>query len=180
MKSPVFSALATIALAVCMSGPASAQIRLDRPAGGGMGGGGGGGAGGGQQGNMIDKITPDLAVRLLQSVGFKGGEPIRMNNDQAMGLKMDLNGTPVGVILQNCEGGGCASYTIFMDFGRQNISSDFINKFNGNNRFSKLFVSNNGNAILQLDGQLSNGVSPGNVAVNGALFAAAFKTLMSN
>lgn len=177
MKSRIFAAVAGAALSICLAGGAEAQIRLDRPAGG--GGGGGGGAPQAPSGT-IDKITPEVAARLLQSVGFKGGEVLRFNDAKMQGVKMDLNGNPVAVILSNCEGEGCSSYFFLMDFGRQQITADYINKFNSNNRFARLYLSNNGNAILQLDGHLYGGVSPANVVLNGALFANAFKNLMSN
>lgn len=181
MKSRVFATVAGAVLALSLAGTAEAQVRLDRPAGGGGGGGGMGGGGGAQQApTIIDKITPEIAARVLQSVGFKGGEVLRFNNNQMQGLKMDLNGNPVAVVLTNCEGDGCGSYFFLMDFGRQQINADFINKFNSNTRFSKLYIANNGNAILQLDGQLYGGVSADNFALNGALFVNAFKSLMSN
>jgi hypothetical protein len=183
MKSRIFAAVACAVMVLGVAGGAQAQIRLDRPAGGGgsggMGGGGGSG-GGGQQTSMIDKITPEVGARLLQSVGYKGGEVLRFNNAQMQGVKMDLNGNPVAVVFTNCEGGGCNSYFFLMDFGKQNISADFINKFNSNNRFARIYLGNNGNAILQLDGHTFGGVSPGNFVLNGALFANAFKNLMSN
>lgn len=187
MKSRVFAALAGAVLALSVASTAQAQIRLDRPAGGGGGGGGmggggssGGGSGGQPAPSVMDKITPEVAGRLLQSVGYKGGEVLRFNNSQMQGLKMDLNGNPVAVVLTNCEGEGCGSYFFLMDFGKQNISGEFINKFNSSNRFAKLYLGNNGSALLQLDGQLYGGVSAANFALNGALFANAFKTLMSN
>lgn len=179
MKSRIFAAVAGAVLALGIAGSAQAQIRLDRPAGGG-GGGGGTSGGGQQQAGTIDKITPEIAARILQSVGYKGGEALRLSGNEMQGLKMDLNGSPVAIVLSNCEGGGCSSYFFLMDFGRQNISPDFINKFNSNNRFSKLYLGNNGNALLQLDGQLFGGVAPANFALNGALFANGFKNLMSN
>ena len=178
MKSPVLAALAGAVLSLGLAGAAEAQIRLDRPAGGGGGMGGGGAAP--QQSGNVDKLTPELAGRIMQSVGYKGGEVLRFNDRQMQGVKMDLNGNPVAVILTNCEGDGCNSYFLLMDFGKQNISPDFINKFNSNTRFARLYISGNGNAILQLDGHTFGGVNPQNVALNGALFANAFKNLMSN
>lgn len=176
MKSRVLAALAGAVLFLGAAGAAEAQIRLDRPAGGGMGGGGSAP----QQSGNVDKLTPEIIGRILQSVGYKGGEILRFNDRQMQGLKMDLNGNPVAVVLTNCEGDGCNSYFLLMDFGKQNISPDFINKFNSNARFARLYVSGNGNAILQLDGHTFGGVNPQNVALNGALFANAFKNLMSN
>ena len=177
MKSRVLAALAGAVLFLGAAGAAEAQIRLDRPAGG---GGMGGGSAPQQQSGNVDKLTPELVGRIMQSVGYKGGEVLRFNDRQMQGLKMDLNGNPVAVVLTNCEGDGCNSYFLLMDFGKQNISPDFINKFNSNTRFARLYISGNGNAILQLDGHTFAGVNPQNVALNGALFANAFKALMSN
>ena len=62
----------------------------------------------------------------------------------------------------------------------QQVNAEFLNRFNSNNRFARLYTNDDGSVVLQLDGQLYGGVGPGNFAVSGAIFGNALKTLLSN
>ncbi|TDR88125.1 YbjN domain-containing protein [Enterovirga rhinocerotis] len=179
MKSRVVAVLAGTVLAVGLAGGAAAQIRLDRPAGGGGGGLGGGGGAPQQQTNVIERISPEAAVRVLQSAGFKGGQMLNLDGG-LKAVKMEVNGTPVVVGLVDCKQDGCSSYLFLTNFGKQQVNADFLNRFNSNNRFARLYTNDDGAVVLQLDGQLYGGVGPGNFAVSGAIFGNALKTLLSN
>ncbi len=172
MKSRALAALACIGLAVSLVGAADAQIRLDRPVGG-----GGGSAPAQQPGGTIASITPELAIRILQQVGFKGGETAEQGEVKI--VKMDLNGQQALVILADCKPDGCTSYTIGMNFGRQDVTTDFVNSFNRNYGYGRVYLTKESVLILALNGHTFGGITPLNFARDGALFGNLVQNLVS-
>ena len=175
MKSRVVAAMAGIGLAIALAVSAGAQIRLDRPAGGGPLG------NSGQQqqqpGGMITNISPQAVVAALQSVGFQRPEMLNLQGG-LKGVKFDLNGTPVFVVLFGCQGDQCPSFTFYTFFGQQNVDNNFINGFNRDRRFGKLYVDKENSLTLAMDVHMIGGVGPQFVAGSGAVYSNAIKWLL--
>lgn len=170
MRSRVVAALAGLGLSVSL-GAAEAQIRLDRPVGGGQ-----------QQpaqpqGGLITSVTSQQLLGLLRPAGWEKGEVLSLQGG-TKAIKADLNGTPVFALLQGCEGENCASFAFFVFFGKQQVNANFINAFNRDRRFGKLYLDKEGALSMTMDVHLLGGVSPGYVAASGALFGSAIKWLV--
>lgn len=172
MISRVVAAMAGVTLALSVAGAAQAQIRLDRPLGGGVQP---------QQpqqpSSTIDGISPEQAIRLLSQVGFSKGEVLKLDNN-LKAVKAEVNGTPVFAVFFGCEGDKCSNFAYATFFGKQNVSQAFINGFNRDRRYARLYTDKEGNLALTMDVWMYGGVSPAFVATTGAMFATTIKWLV--
>ena len=164
-----FLGLGCLALA---SGVSQAQIRLDRPLGGGQPAPTATPAGG-----MIASITAAQMVQVLSQAGYQKGQVLEMKNN-FRGAKFDLNGTPVIVILGNCSGDSCANYTYFTFFGKQNVTPQFVNAYNYQRSFGKLYTDKDGELVLCMEGFLVGGVTTSYVASTGLTYGSVLKGLL--
>lgn len=174
MTSRFLAALTGVGLALAAAGTAEAQIRLDRPVGG-------GGAPPQQQpaqpGGLVTAVTPPQLIAALQQAGYARGEVLQLQNG-LKGIKLDLNGTPVFVLFYSCQGEQCGSFTYYCFFGQQSVDATFVNAFNRERRFGKLYTDKEGALGLSMDVNMIGGVSPAYVAGSGALFSNVIKWLI--
>lgn len=171
MTSRFLAAAAGVGLALVAAGPAEAQIRLDRPI-----------VPQPQQqpqqpAGLVTAVAPQQLITLLQQVGYARGEVLNLQNG-LKGIKLDLNGTPVFVLFYGCQGEQCQSFTYYCFFGQQNVDANFVNAFNRDRRFGKLYVDKEGGLGLSMDVNMIGGVSPTYVAGSGALFSNVIKWLI--
>lgn len=172
MKARFVAALAGLGLAFALAGTAQAQIRLDRPVGGGP-----------QQqqqqqpSGLLNGITPEQALQLLSGAGFAKAEILNLQNN-LRAIKAEVNGTPVFAVFFGCENNVCGNFAYAVFFGKQNVSEDFINGFNRDRRYARLYTDKDGNLVLTMDVWLYGGVSPSFVATTGAIFATTIKWLI--
>ncbi len=170
MGSRITAALVSFAMAMPLAGAVEAQIRLP-------------GASGQQQpqqpqaGGNIDGISPEQAMRLLSQVGYSKGEVLRLDNN-TKAIKAEVNGTPVFAVFFGCEGDKCANFAYATFFGKQNVRADFINAFNRDRRYARLYTDKDGNLALTMDVWMYGGVSPAFVTTTGAMFATTIKWLV--
>lgn len=165
--------LAALAMLGLLATPAGAQIRLDRPIGS-------------QQppsqpqqpeGGLITTLTTQQLVRLLAPAGFGKGEPLKLENN-LKAVKMDLNGTPVFALMAGCEGDNCSSFSFFTFFGKQPVDQAFINAYNRDRRFGRLYVDKDGGVVLSMDVYMMGGVSANYIAASGSIYGSAIKGVL--
>ena len=173
MKSRVVAAMAGLALAASFAGSAAAQLQLGRP------GGGGGGQAPAQQdaGGMVSSVNEQTLMRLLAPAGFQKGEVLKLENG-LRAIKGEMNGTPVFALLTGCQNADCAGFSFYVFFGQQQVNAAFINGYNRDKRFGRLYTDKENNLTLSMDVHLIGGTSAAFVGASGALFAGAIKSLV--
>jgi hypothetical protein len=181
MKSRAIAALAGLGLAVSVAGAAYSQgIRLDRPVQGGQPSQGGApsqGAPAGGAGGTITSIVPEQAMRLLQAGGLQKGESLNLDGG-TKGFRGELNGFKVVGIFTGCQGTGCSSIAYFAFFqAGDSIDGNYLNAYNRDRRFSRVFLDKEGSLVLSLDTHLSGGVAPAHITQTTSLFGSSLKWL---
>ncbi len=163
MTSPILAALVGFGLAFSLAGTAQAQIRLDRPVGS------GGPQPTAQPSGVMATITSDQLIRILGDVGYKSAQKVDTKNKNRA-VRFDFNGTPVLLYLSNCEGEACSllAYNVFL--GKQDVSASFINAYNREKSWGKLYLDKDGDVTLAMELFSIGGVSPGWLAATGAIF----------
>lgn len=170
MQARAIAALAGLGLAVSAAGAAQGQgARLDRPV---QGGGGASPAGG-----VVTTLSPDQAMRLLQAGGLQKGEPLTLDGG-TKGFRGELNGFKVVGIFTGCQGAACSSiaYYAFFQAGDA-VDGNFLNAYNRDRRFSRLFLDKEGSLVLSMDTHMGGGVTAAHVSQTTSLFGASLKWL---
>lgn len=171
MRSRFLAGLAALALAAMASAGAEAQIRLDRP------------AGGGNQpqsapaGGTVQAVTAQQLLGVLSNVGFAKGQVVDTKRADLQAFTAAINSQPVTVVLGGCEAAGCSNFVYVAYFGKQDVSADFINGYNRDKRWSRLYIDKDGDLTLAMDVPLFGGVTPGFLAATGALYINSMKEL---
>lgn len=171
MKSRIVMTLAGMLLAATVSATAEAQIRLDRPVGGSPS------QPAAPSGDTLDSITPAQLLGLLSKVGYGKGQMLDMKRTDVQGFRADVNGTTVVVLLAGCEAKGCSNIQYATFFGKQTVSADFINGFNRDKRWGKLYIDSDGDLAMTMDIPLYGGVTPAYIGVSGAIYVNTLKEL---
>ncbi|WP_375460417.1 YbjN domain-containing protein [uncultured Enterovirga sp.] len=177
MMSRVVSALAGLGLAISVTAGAQAQgIRLDRPVIG-QPTQGGSPTGGGATSGLVTGITPEQGLRLLQQGGLQKGELVTIDGG-GKAFRGELAGFKVVGLFVGCQGSNCSSIAFYAFFqASDSVDGNFLNAFNRDSRFSRVFLDKEGSLVLSMDMHMGGGVSPAFITQTGALFGASLKYL---
>ena len=172
MKLPTIAA-AGLLLVAALSGSAVAQIRLDRPVTG-----GGSQSPPAQTGGMINALTAEQVMQLVgKTEGVRGAEIIKLNNGQPA-VRAEINGIKFLVFLYQCENGACHTMTFFTTFGKQAIDVNWVNSFNRDQRFLRVYIDKEGAVNVEYDVHFYGGVSPNYVSQSAIVFGVFLKSLL--
>ncbi len=114
-------------------------------------------------------ITADLVIQVLQGVGYGKAQKVNTNGKDKV-IRFDYKGTPVTVTLAGCEGENCSILTYLIFFPKQDVTVDFINAYNRDKSFGKLYLEKNGELTLSMELFVFGGVTPAWVGATGAIF----------
>lgn len=165
----------TLALgcALLLTAPAQAQPRI-QPGGG--GGGGGGAPQPAQPAGLLQATNAEATAEALKAAGYTDIEFVTLNDAKQVQAK--VNGVVMRVYHYSCENNACRSIQFYTSFGRQQqIDTNYVNAWNRDKRFAKLYVEANGSLSFDMDVHLYGGVGPQYIAQSAALFGQLLKIL---
>jgi hypothetical protein len=125
---------------------------------------------------VIDRITPELTMSLLEQAGYTDLELIELSGQQQ--VKGKINEQPV-VVLHKCDKDGvCQILSFVAPLGKQQaVDLSWVNSWNLDKMLARLALDDQGNTYFQMDIHLFGGVSPNYVATSGAIFGELIKAL---
>jgi hypothetical protein len=171
MSRAMFKTLLGCAIGLMIAGAAQAQPRIQPP--------GGGGAAPQPQtggGNLIRGTNPELTASALKAAGYTDIEIIEVQGAKQVQAK--VNGVVMRAWHYGCENNVCSSLQFFTTFGRQpQIDLNYINAWNLEKRFIKLYQDKQGVLSADMDIHFSGGTSLEFLRDSGAIFGHVLKVL---
>jgi len=120
--------------------------------------------------------NPEFTAQSLKSVGYTEVEFVDVNDAKQVQAK--VNGVTIRVYHYGCESNVCSSVVFYTTFGKQQqIDANYINAWNREKRFAKLYVEANGALSFDMDVHFTGGVSPEYLASSAKLFGTLLKVL---
>ena len=127
---------------------------------------------------VISTINAETVARLMKGVGFSALE-IDPDSDGTQ-VRAAIDGTDTFIRLENCEKGSCVTLMFLANFGKQDaIDAAWINSYNANTIYTKMFLNGDGEAILSIASSLYKGVTEEHVASLGELWVVIFKEALA-
>jgi hypothetical protein len=126
-------------------------------------------------GGIINGTTVELTARMMTEAGYTDVQFLEHQGRRHVRGK--AGETPVIVIHDNCQNENCVviSFTVF--FGEQRtIDAAYMNAWNQNKRWCKLYRAANGNLVFDMDAFVA-GVQPEYVKAMSVIFANMLKQL---
>ena len=128
-------------------------------------------------GGLMQGTTPDATAQSLQQAGFSKVEMVTVEGQRQ--VRGEINGSTVVAWHYQCNNGPCASLTLLTSFGRQaSIDSAWINAWNRDKRFGRLFLDKQGNVVFSMDVHFFGGTGPEYLRMSGVLFGSLLKALL--
>lgn len=125
---------------------------------------------------IVRGTNPELTVQALKSVGYSDVEFVEVNDARQVQAK--VNGVTIRVYHYGCENNVCSSVAFYTSFGKQQqIDANYINAWNREKRFAKLYVESNGALSFDMDVHFTGGVSQEYLASSARLFGTLLKVL---
>lgn len=169
MKSALFATGLALLIASAVHGPARAQIRLDRPVGG--------GGPSAPSAGIVTGYTVDDALNLAKAAGFANAS-IAVSDDKVKFVAGQVNGVDIAMYMLNCKEARCGGVRFYAYFGKQDtVDLTFINAFNLD-YLAKLIKTKNGNLTLLFDATLYGGVTADHMKEMASIFVASIKSAM--
>lgn len=163
--------LSAVALAIAAADPALAQSKIQRQ---------GGGQGTPQRqptgGGLIQGTNPETTARILKQAQDAGyGEVQVITIDNKKQVRAVSNGQPF-IVFHACEKDQpdlCRSIQFATTFGQQqSIDLKWVNAWNRDWRFTKMYLDNEGQLIFTMDVHFYGGTSPEYISQSASFFAA--------
>jgi hypothetical protein len=127
-------------------------------------------------GAIVRGTNPEFTVQSLKSVGYSDVELVTVNDAKQVQAK--VNGVTIRVYHYGCENNVCSSVAFYTSFGKQQqIDSNYINAWNREKRFAKLYLEANGALSFDMDVHFTGGVSQEYLASSAKLFGTLLKVL---
>ncbi len=146
-------------------GDTSNQIRLGQPSGAGQPA---------QGSNLLTTITLDATLRIMRGIGFSNIEIYR--SGESASIKASIDDTDTYIWHENCKNNACVTLWFAVNLGRQDaIDAAWMNDYNRNTLYTKMFTNPNDELMLTLAGSLYKGVTEDHIRSLGELWIMVFK-----
>ncbi len=111
--------------------------------------------------NLIDGSNVDEVLNIAK--GF-GSAILEYNDEGKPAIRGRIEGAPYYLAFQNCSGEtSCDDFFLQAYFLEPVIDYELINDWNYKKRWTKLYIDNDADAVLEMDFNLSGGVSSKNL-----------------
>ena len=122
------------------------------------------------QPQVVTTVTAQQVVTVLQSVGYRAS--VATGTDGSKYVKSSMSGFNMAVQFFLCRNDNCESLWFNATFQKDPslFTANFLNAWNGRNRFARGVVDDNGDFHLLFDVNLAGGVTLDNIAQNAQLF----------
>ena len=127
-------------------------------------------------GGMIAGVGADMTVKVLQSVGYTEVQAVK-DEAQMKVIRAKINDVVMVVVLFGCQNNVCPTAEFIASFGQQQLDLNYINSYNMDNRFTKLYKDKEGNILFTMDTHFLGGVTVQNYATTAAIYGQLMKNL---
>jgi hypothetical protein len=121
-----------------------------------------------ESGTLIDGRDIDAIVDIARNYG---SATIESQESGQPKIAARIGGVSYAVFFQNCsEPRACDDINLYAGFLDSNPSQDQVNTWNANKRFGRAYIDPDGDAALEMDINLRDGVSPANLSASFAIW----------
>ena len=122
----------------------------------------------GETGYLIDGSDVDSIVEIARNYGSATIETQVSGNPK---IAARAENTAYAVYFQNCSAPrACDDMNLYAGFLNSHPTAELINDWNMKKRFGRAYIDPDGDAALEMDINLKNGVSPANLSASFAIW----------